>query len=226
MRTRREIILGGLSSLLMPAIGRAEAIKSIIGGRWIANGRHEDTIDYFSGYTNLIEHWTPSGTNHQTINLSDPIVPLSDFTIDGCMTYHGSDTGDAGVLCLNENSSVTFSLWYKNGNIVPRCFATEGSANPVANSVLDNPTFCFSIRFDSSALTMTFASGDLSRKNVFASTFWTWSYAYGHISSGLTAFGMDKSRLSDINSIRVYPFLLTDEELLFNNTIDQERFFG
>ena len=224
MTTRRKIISGCLSSFLVPFVGKCSPVKSMLGSIGIKEISSEESIDYTTGYTNLIEEWAPTGTGNQIIQLSYSLVPLSDFTIDGCITYTGDETGNSTVIGLNENSSLTFSLWYRNGNIVPRCFATESTSNPIAVSVIENPTFCFSIRFDLEAQTMTFSNGDLSKNIKFSTTNWTWNTAYGRISSGLTSFGMDYSRLSNINSIRVYPFILTDEELMYNNSIDKERF--
>ena len=225
MITRKETIFGSLSFLLIPFVGKSKPIKSMLGSLGIKNINEEYLIDYITEYTNLIERWSPIGNVNQTIQLTSPIIPLTDFTIDGCMTYHGSETGDNYVLSLNSQlPSVTFSLWYRNGNILPRCFASEGAANPIALDVYNNPAFCFSIRYDSSKQTIEFSSGDLVRTHKFSTSNWTWNNAYECISEGLINFGMNVNRLSDINSIRVYPFVLNDEELLHNNDIDRRRF--
>ena len=197
----------------------------LLGARQFFERRGAPAGGYVAGYTNMIEAWSPTGTGSQTIQLSEALTPLTDFTIDGCMTYGGSTTGDSAILGLNNRTSSTFSLWYRNGNAVPRCFATEDSSNPVATDLTNSPTFCFSIRFNLSALTMTFARGDLTTTHTFSSSGnWTWATAYSQISSGLTVLGMDSARLSDINSIRVYPSILSDADLLANHEIDKARF--
>lgn len=225
MITRRDILKSGLAALVAPYICRSDPDKSMLGARGIESINEESSIDYTDGYTNLIEGWTPTGTGNQIIQLSSSLVPLSDFTIDGCMTYHGIETGDTYVLSLNsQNPSATFSLWYRGGNVVPRCYASEGSSNPVAIGVYENPTFCFSIRFNITNSTIIFSSGDLSRTHMFSTSNWTWNTAYSQISSGLTSLGMSRLRLSNINSLRVYPFVIDDEGLMYNHAIDMERF--
>ena len=194
----------------------------MIAARQIFLGRGGGGGGYVAGYTDLIEGWTPVGSGAQTILLDAGIVPIGDFTIDGCMTYNGISTGDSAVLGLNSPNSNTFSLWFRNGNILPRCFATEGSL--LVTDVVNSPVFFFSIRFSLSAQTMAFSNGDLTSRYSFSPSNWTWNTAYGTISSGLTKFGMSNQRLSDINSIRVYPFVLHDADLVSNHATDAQRF--
>lgn len=195
----------------------------MIASNQIAFGRGKSD-EYIAGYTNLIESRIPVGTGDQIIALENPIVPLSDFTVDGCMTYTGTSTGDSSILGINLGNSEAFSIWYRDGNAVPRCFAMEGRGSPIATNILENPTFSFSMRFDKSKLTMAFSNGDLSSLWTISSTNWAWKTAYNTISNGLKQFLMNSERLSTINRIHVYPRILSDKELLTNNRLDKARF--
>ena len=148
MNTRKEMLLGSLSFILIPFINEAKLTRSMLGGFNVKNIKKKNVFDYSPGYIDLIEEWTPIDLSTQHILLSNPLVPLSNFTIDGCMTYHGIEDGNSDILSMNDFGSTTFSIWYRNRNALPRCYASEGSHNPIAIDVCENPTFCFSIRFD------------------------------------------------------------------------------
>ena len=227
MNTRKGFIRDGfgLAAILAAQSAPAILVRSMVAARGSFFGRGAGGGGgYVAGYTDLIEGWSPVGSGNQTILLDEGIVPLGDFTVDGCMTYKGLSTGDSAVLGLNNPNSGTFSLWFRDSNIVPRCFASENRSFPIAVDVVTYPTFCFSIRFNLSAQTMTFANGDLTTQSSFFASNWAWNMAYGNISSGLTSFGIGNERLSDINSIRVYPFVLTDADLVSNHATDVQRF--
>lgn len=217
-------MLAVLAQALSPLFGQPK--KEMKAARCILN--QTEVHSYIEGYTDLIEDWQPqpSSTGYQYIYLQHPIVPLTDFTIEGTMTYVGAFEKDGAMLSLNGTStaSTAFSLWRQSAQnvIMARCWAME---MPIIESIdEDHPTFSFCIQYDSSTQTMTMARGDLQKIFIFTASLWTWKTAFALIQSGLVHLHMSQRIECSIQSLRVYPTLLTQEQLLYNHSIDIERF--
>ena len=249
MKTRREIIIGSLSSLAIPFIGKCSPIKSVLGAEFSGRNNIEEkgfVNPYIQdGLVSMIDGIENYDRGKESRVLKDIVTGYEAYIpnawiVNNDNIYVTNTQALQFTDCvLEEDLTVEYIVAFLDNNTVRECAIENLTANNsfrikkasvlsalFAGSNMEISTievgvpFCFSITYSASRSPKAISYVNGNYVN---------SSYFGHSMAGRYGNGFRIGRngyttFQGLYGVRIYNRALTEEEVEFNHEIDVERF--